>query len=149
MHYAHSVSISVFVKEDDNFDELKETLLFLVPFSDLLKEKIVLKKETVKILHDRNMVVLGVDLTKKRHTEAVINHLMRLLSVDQKSFLLRTLPTRVDDRMNFFFRLDKKKLVKRVFEIVDGSGCFHIKINLAAYPAKLEVAKKIAEKILK
>ena len=52
----------------------------------------------------------------------------------------------MDEKGNFFLRLSKEKALEEEWEILDGGDNIHLKIKIAAYPAKKEVAiKKISE----
>ncbi len=52
----------------------------------------------------------------------------------------------MDEKGNLFLRLSKEKALGEEWEILDGGDSIHLKIKIAAYPAKKEVAiKKISE----
>ena len=52
----------------------------------------------------------------------------------------------MDENGNLFLRLSKEKALDDEWEILDGGDSIHLKIKIAAYPAKKEVAiKKISE----
>ena len=52
----------------------------------------------------------------------------------------------MDEKGNLFLRLSKEKALDEEWEILDGGDSIHLKIKIAAYPAKKEVAiKKISE----
>ena len=54
--------------------------------------------------------------------------------------------SKMDEKGNLFLRLSKEKALGEEWEILDGGDSIHLKIKIAAYPAKKEVAiKKISE----
>ena len=57
-------------------------------------------------------------------------------------------PTYVDDKGNLFLRLSKEDAVDEKITIVDSGDSIHLKVKIAAYPAKKEIAiKKVREAI--
>ena len=150
MQYAHNIKIKVFCKEKDNPEELKISLLSLLPFEDdeLEKEKIGLEEEELAFDDGSRIRIFSVFLSKQRHVRKVLEHIFGLLDEDQKEFLLETLDSRLDESMNLFFRLDKDKLNIGECELTDSGNCFHFRVNIAAYPNKVEIARKIAREMI-
>lgn len=151
MQYAHNIKIKVFSKEKDDPEELKISLLTLLPYEEeeLEKEKIILNEEKILYEGGREMIIFSIFLDKQRHIRKFLTHLNELLDWEQKDFLLKTIDLRLDDNMNFFFRIDKTKFNSGELYFTESGSCFHFKINIAAYPAKIENAKKIVEEIFK
>ena len=55
---------------------------------------------------------------------------------------------KVDDKGNLFLRLSKEDAVDEKITIVDSGDSIHLKVKIAAYPAKKEIAiKKVREAI--
>ena len=71
---------------------------------------------------------------------------MESIGEDQLVKLYNDLDRKMDEKGNLFLRLSKEKALKEEWEILDGGDSIHLKIKIAAYPAKKEVAiKKISE----
>ncbi len=53
----------------------------------------------------------------------------------------------MDDSGNLFLRFDKQRAFLGDLKVVDHGDSIHLKIKIAAYPAKKKVAIKIARKL--
>jgi hypothetical protein len=53
----------------------------------------------------------------------------------------------MDDKGNLFLRFDKQRAYLDELEIVEHGDSIHVKIKIAAYPARKEVAMKLARQI--
>jgi RNA-binding protein len=143
----HSIRINVFAKPEDNEEKIKSELFSLIPF-DLQKEKIELKSSNTTGFGDRKIKIFEINLQKQRHTDAFYQYLLSKLNSDQKMLLIHQKESRLDDRLDFYIRLEKERLLNGEYFITDEGNCFHIKISIAAFPAKREVALKIVDEML-
>lgn len=146
MKLAHNAVISVFVKEGEDKNRIRDKLLDIVPI-DLEKEKITLGESTAEGF-DKKIKIFEIRLEKERHVNLFLNELISKLNLDQKRMLIDQLDSRVDEECNFFVRLDKSRLLDGEYFVTDSGDCFHIRILVASYPAKKERAKEIVKKIL-
>ena len=88
----------------------------------------------------------GGAISKKRETKEFLNTLIASIGEDQLIKLYNDLDRKMDEKGNLFLRLSKEKALDEEWEILDGGDSIHLKIKIAAYPAKKEVAlKKIKE----
>jgi len=145
MKLANNIKVCVFVKPEDDEDKMKKKFISLFPF-DLEKEKIVLQQSKATGFNQRKVIILEVDLEKERHTRSFLESFVSKLNDQQKTMLVSQ-DNRIDDECNFFLRLDKQKLLDDEFWITDSGECFHVKINIAAFPKKKEKAKDVVKEI--
>ena len=144
---AHNICLTVFCKPEDDIGLITKKLLFLVPF-DLKKQKIELKKTNATGFNERKIIILEIHLEKEAHTNFFLTSLGKNLTDEQKLLITRQAESRLDDELKFFLRLDKSKLINEdKLWLTDKGDCYHIKIKIAAFPKKKEVALKIVEKI--
>ena len=54
----------------------------------------------------------------------------------------------MDEKGNFFLRFDKQKAHQGELEVVEHGDSIHVKIKMAAYPAKKDTAMKLVRKLL-
>jgi len=148
MKCIHSISVRVFVKDNEDCEELRNVFLSLFPF-DLEKEKLLLNEESTESLAGGNITILRLRLEKQRHIKEFMKKLLSELDADQRSLLLSQKESRLDEEINFFIRLLKGDLVKGSYKLTDSGNCFHITLGIAAYPAKRENALKTIENIFK
>ncbi len=174
MKFAHSVNFRLILnKEAFNDDKLKLLLSPILPDEvlfifeenvekDLLKkEKIefsiedIALKDALKVRGELSKIVDGCDLikvelslSKEKHINLFLDKLKNELGTDVCS-LIAEQENRVDENCNLFIRLDLDELQKGNFVLTDSGNCVHIKIKLATYPNKKEIALKVVKEIFK
>ncbi len=139
--------LSVFSKDPENMEEVKEKLVSLVPF-DLETEKVPLNHETASGLTDNKIDILDIMLLKNKHIKKTFKYILDQIGKEQVKTLFDQLESRFDENLYFFLRLDKTELMKGNFVLTDGGNCFHIKLGVCAYPAKRELGAEIMTKVL-
>jgi len=143
----HNMCITVFCKPEENIEIITKKLLFLVPFN-LEKEKIELKKTKAIGFNEKKIVILKIYLKKEFHINLFLTNLSKNLTDEQKSLIIKQADSRLDNELNFFLRFDKSKLINEdKLWLTDKGDCYHIRMKIAAFPHKREVASKTIEKI--
>lgn len=150
MKSLNAVQLRVFCKPDEeDQDKIRQALTEFVPFN-LEEEKIEIAKRRAMGFQDKPITVFTIELTKARHTNAFLKFLLKTLTDEQREMLLRQRQSRIDNDLCFFIRFDKESwLDKRELRITDSGNCFHVKLSLAVFPAKKELALALVEKIFK
>ncbi len=146
MDYIHHARITVFAKEDEDIDKIRQGLIDLAGI-DLEKEKIKISEQTATGLTESKIKTFEIFLEKKRHARAFLNNLLELLSQNQKALILKQAQTRLDDEIHFFIRLDKDAWFNSKAELTDSGNCYHIKMSIASYPKNRENALKVINEI--
>ncbi|MBN1503402.1 hypothetical protein JW930_07725 [Candidatus Woesearchaeota archaeon] len=147
MKYAHNIEMRVFCKEDDDEEQIIKIIHSLFPF-DFEKERIEFQSEKVVTFEKKKIKIFKVFIKKERHTSKFLKNFFSQFTPDQKDLLKKQLSSRLDERLHFYIRLDKPKLLQGGYWITDAGDCFHFNICIAAYPHKREVAQKIVSKML-
>ncbi len=147
MRVANNINVRVFCKEGENKELIIEKLKLMLPF-DLEKEKIKVKETRAEGFNGKRIDVIEVALEKERHVNAFLEALKEKLG-SEKETLLKQLDSRLDDELNFFMRLDKDMMLKDRFVLTDTGNCYHIRINIAAFPKRREKAAGILKEIFK
>lgn len=160
MKLANNIKVSVFIKTTDKSVEsvsqdlqkpeedensLKNKFLELFPFN-LEEEKVLLKKSKATGFNQKEIIIYEVDINKDKHTNLFLKNLKEKLDSQQKIMLIRQ-EDRLDERLNFFIRLDKGSLLNGQYQVTDCGECFHIRIGIAAFPRKKETALEVVKKI--
>lgn len=136
----HNIRFREFVYEDEDLDELKQAILNIFPDAEIEIE------EAEGLTENRILILTGV-ISKKRQTKEFFN---KLLELDREVLdkLINDLDKKVDENGNLFLRLSKEDAIDEKINIVDSGDSIHLKIKIAAYPAKKEVAiNKLKEAI--
>lgn len=145
MKYVHEVKVSVFCKEWEDEKKILEKLFWFFPFE--IKKQF--KRTTAEGFFDKPIKIFEVEITKTMQINTFLHSLFSKFDADQKDLLRKQIESRLDEYMHFFIRFDKDKLVQEnKLWITDEGNCFHIKMTIAAFPKKREVAKKIVEEII-
>ena len=135
----HNIRYRVFIYENEDKEEILEALLNILPTA-------VPEAEEVEGLLEEKMLILTGTISKKRETREFLNTLIESIGEDQLTKLYNDLDRKMDESGNLFLRFSKEKAIDGEWEILDGGDSIHLKIKIAAYPAKKEVAiKKISE----
>jgi hypothetical protein len=145
MKLANIIKVSVFIKPEEDENSLKLKFLELLPFN-LEEEKIVLKKTRATGFGQKEIIIYEVELSKDKHTNLFLKNLKEKLDEQQRTMLVKQ-EDRLDERLNFFIRLDKESLLHGQYQVTDCGECFHIRISIAAFPRKKEVALEVVKKI--
>lgn len=146
MKLAHKIKISVFCSPEKDEEKIRNSLISLIPFN-LENEKVDLKETKAKGFNEKLIKILEIELEKEKHTAFFLKNLSEMLNEKQKELLIRQIKSRLDDNLHFFIRLDKEKFLKNELFITDSGNCFHIKISIAAFPAKKEKGIEIVKEI--
>ena len=146
MKLANSILFSVFINEGEDQQAIAEKLKSLVPL-DLENEKIQINTQTAIGFNEKKIKILELQILKDRHINPTLELLNEKLGSAQKELLLRQKDSRLDANLNFFIRLDKPKLLNGEYWITDNGNCFHIKINIAAFPRNRDTTFSIIGQI--
>ncbi|MFC1722659.1 RNA-binding domain-containing protein [Nanoarchaeota archaeon] len=147
MKAVHNIKLSVFIHEDESFDDIKQSFLALLPF-DLEKEKLKLNHIKATGAQENKIDILELFLQRQPHIKKFIANLLENLSPNQIQLLDKQAESRLDPGLNFFIRLDKTQLLQDKFKLTDSGNCFHIRILIAAFPAKRDTALTIIHNLL-
>ena len=136
----HNISYRVFVYGTENEEKVKEAVQTLFPNSHPQTDTTEgYFKNPVLILHDK--------ITKNREIKELVNVLKQIDDTSKKQ-LFNELENKMDERRNLFLRFDKQRAYLGDLKIIEHGDAIHVKINVAAYPAKKENAIKVARDIL-
>ena len=135
----HNISYRVFVYGTENEKKVREAVKNLFPNSHPQKETTEgYFKNPVLILHDKIENKSQIkDFTKK----------LSNLDPSTKKRVLNELNKKMDEKGNLFLRFDKQRAYLGDFKIIEHGDSVHVKIKIAAYPAKKENAIEVAMKI--
>lgn len=135
----HNISYRVFVYGTENEEKVREAVKTLFPNSHPQVEATEgYFKNPVLILRDK--------IGKKRETKDFIKILQNLDSSTKKR-ILNELDIKMDEKGNLFLRFDKQRAYLGDLKIIEHGDAIHVKIKIAAYPAKKEKAMELAREI--
>jgi RNA-binding protein len=135
----HYITYRVFVYGTENEVKVIEAINTIFPTS-------VPEKKLAKGHFKIPVMLLYKNIKKKKNLDLFINKLRKLES-NQKKIILRELKNKIDDNGNLFLRFDKQEAFLGNMRIVNHGNSIHVKIKIAAYPAKNETIMKSAVKL--
>ncbi len=135
----HNIKFRAFVYENESADEINQSILNILPEAEIEAE------EAEGLLEDKIIILSGI-VSKKRYTKTFFNTLLENTDLDK---LNKDLERKIDDKGNWFLRFDKKDALDEKWTILDSGDAIHLKVKIAAFPAKKEIAiDKVREAII-
>lgn len=150
MRAVHTITISVFCKEHEDEHEIKEGLFFLLGMDEaaLKKEGCALARVRAKGFEEKGILILSVTLDKVRHVNRFLARLCALLSPAQRRIIITEAKSRLDGDLFFYLRFDKPTLISdRKLRLIDGGNCYHVRMSIAAFPKKRDVALDVVKSL--
>ncbi|MCK4669568.1 MAG: hypothetical protein KAT43_00070 [Nanoarchaeota archaeon] len=141
----NNIVLSAFCREDEDYEAIKAKVIGFFPF-DVMDLKLVAEKKA-QGFNEKIIRQIFIALKKQAHIKEFLEILNEKLGDAQRKLLLAQKESRFSDYFDFFIRLDKKKFMQDKFKLTDSGDCVHVKINIAAFPRKTEVAFKNIEKL--
>lgn len=142
MKYAHLIKLTVFSREEEA-ESILGSLLKFFPFN-LEENKTHVKKTKAEGFNKKEMQIFEVALTKQSLANEFLESLTGNLTEIQRGILLKQSESRLDNNLDFFIRFDRDSWIKeKKLLFTDSGDCFHLKISIAAFPKKREVALKV------
>ncbi|MBZ9571349.1 RNA-binding protein [Methanobrevibacter sp. TMH8] len=136
----HNIRYRIFVYEDEDEEKLIEGLKNILPTAKI-------EREIAEGMLEDEIVILSGKIDKKRETK---EFLKTLLDMDKDSLekLSNDLERKIDKNGNLFLRFSKTSACEEKWEICDTGDSIHLKIKIAAYPAKKEIAINLLNEAL-
>lgn len=135
----HNIKFRVFVYENEDVEELSQAILNILPEAEI-------EAEEAEGLTDDKIIILSGVVSKKRYTKAFFNTLLESTDLEK---LNDDLERKIDEKGNWFLRFDKADVIDEKLTVIDSGDSIHLKIKIAAYPARKEIAvEKVREAIL-
>ena len=135
----HNISYRAFVYGTENKEKVLESIKTLFPNSSP-------QCEATEGYYKNPVLILYNKVDKKRDIKDFVGKLSSMNDPNKKRILYQ-LEDKMDDNGNLFLRFDKQRAYKSDLKVVEHGDSIHLKIKIAAYPAKKKVALKIARKL--
>ena len=137
MKYAHLVNLTAFSHEGEDSESIRDAFLRFFPFS-LEENKVILNKTAAEGFHGRKIAVFEAKLVKNSLISKFLENLVSSLDEGQNQEILKQIDSRLDENLDKDLWIKENKLV-----LTDSGKCFHLKISIAAFPKKREVALNV------
>ena len=143
MKYAHLIKLTVFSYENENNESILDSFLKFFPFN-IEGNKVILKKTDATGFNDKKIEVIEITLTKTNLINQFLKNLLDKLDIEQKNKILQQMESRLDKNLDLFLRFEKDEWInEKKLVLTDSGKCFHIKVSIADFPKKREVALNV------
>lgn len=136
----HNIRYRIFVYEDENEEDLIKGLKNLLPTAKP-------NREVAEGMLEDEIIILSGKIDRKKETKEFLNNLLKMDN-DSLSKLSADLESKTDKNGNLFLRFSKTSACEEKWEICDTGDSIHLKVKIAAFPAKKNVAISILNEVL-
>ena len=126
----HYIEFKAFCQATEDPDKVVQAMV------NLAGEDIELDREDAEGYYGNPIQIIEGKIDRNREMDAVFDRLPDWMLES----LLDSLGRRLDERCNFYFRLDKQKAYDEEFELSEGSNTIRVRARVESYPAKREKA---------
>ena len=141
----HNIRFRLFIYNNENPEELLTGLNNILPDAQY-------EVEIAEGIDEKPIQILTGKVSKKRQTKEFLKNLTENVKKEELVKLKQDLERKTDERGNLFLRINKYDAIDEKWTIIDKGDSLHLKIKIAAYPAKKEIAidkiKSYLEEIL-
>lgn len=135
----HNISYRAFVYGTENKEKVLNSIRTLFSNSFPLCE-------ATEGYYKNPVLILNNKIDKKKEIKDFVEKLSTMNDPARKRILNR-LEDKMDDYGNLYLRFDKQRAYLGDLKVVEHGDSIHLKIKIAAYPAKKKVAIEIARKL--
>ncbi|KZX12688.1 RNA-binding protein [Methanobrevibacter filiformis] len=133
----HNIRYRIFVYADEDEEKLINALHNLLPTAEV-------NREIAEGFDEKPITILSGRIDKNRDIKNFVEKLTNTPQFDKNSFI-DNLSRKMDDNGNLFLRFSKEYAYEDELKIIDSGDSIHLKLKIAAFPAK----KKIAIDVIK
>lgn len=135
----HYIELKTYCHATESLDKVKKALFFVAG------REIDLEKSETEGYYGNPILILTGELTRNREMDKFFRSLPEGLIEELTDGLER----RIDERCNFYFRLDKGGAFLEEYRSSRGDNTIRVRARVESYPAKRETAIKKIDKYLK
>ena len=135
----HNIRYRFFVYNNENEKDLMEGLKNILPTAKA-------EREIAEGMNGDRIIILSGKINKKRDTKEFMS---KLLEMDESKIanLINDFEKKIDDNANLFLRFSKKEACNDILKVCEDGDSIHLKVKIAAYPAKKRVAIKLLNEL--
>ncbi|MGM0509765.1 MAG: RNA-binding domain-containing protein [Thermoplasmatota archaeon] len=135
----HYIEFKTYCHATEDIEKVKDILY------ELAGEDIEIEISEAEGYYGNPIEILETTISRNRD----MDEFFKKITEDIVQDLLDTVERRVDERCNFFFRLDKEARLDDGLVLSDGENTVKVRARVESYPAKRSSAIEILKKYLK
>ncbi|AEH24515.1 RNA-binding protein [Pyrococcus yayanosii] len=142
---AHSVKIRTFIHATEDPEKVLEALETLFP-DDVSPKDVEFEVIETEGYFGNPILVVDAELRRSKNVRKFLENLKKLLSEEDKAYLVEHAEEKVDETGTFYIRFDKQKAYLGEVKVTEGEDVIHVRIKVKAFPMKKEsVVKAVRE----
>lgn len=118
-------------------------------FRILLPEEIEVRQSRLKGHHGNPIVSLEARIGRKGTLRELWQRVLAKVHGGELEKIAKVAPGRIDETCHLHLRFDKQLAYAGELVLTEGGNAIHLRLKVAAYPARQEVAVDLVEKFLR
>jgi RNA binding exosome subunit len=114
----------------------------------LLPEGTVVSTAKLKGHYGNHIFTYTASIKQRQLVRELWVRITTKLSNGELNMLRSAVPERVDEKCNLHLRFDKQLAYEGELAFTDGGDAIHVRLKVAAYPAKHELATKLVQELI-
>lgn len=137
-----SAILSTFIHATEDESKVLKALKTFLP------EDVKIQQRKSKGHYGNPIIVLDATLERRKLLRQLWNEITTRMDTDDLERINQIVPERLDDERCLYLRFDKQQAYAGKLVLTDSGDVIHIKLKVAAYPAKREVAVRLVREFL-
>lgn len=137
-----SAVVSTFVHATEDEERVLDAFRILLP------EEIEIRRSGLRGHHGNPIVNLEARIGRKGALRDLWQRVLAKLRGGELEKIAKIAPGRIDETCHLHLRFDKQLAYAGELVLTEGGDAIHLRLKVAAYPAKREVAVGLVEKFL-
>ena len=137
-----SATLSTFVHATEDESKVLEAL------KNILPEEVKIERRKLRGHHGNPIIVLSTVIGRRKPLRELWDTIAAKLGAEEFKKLGQIATERLDDECNLYLRFDKQLAYAGKLALTDTGDVIHVKLKVAAYPAKREVAARVVREFV-
>ncbi len=138
-----SVVVSTFVHATEAEERVLDAVRILLP------EEIEVRRSRLKGHHGNPIMSLEARIGRKGALRELWQRVLAKVHGGELEKIAKVAPGRIDETCHLHLRFDKQLAYAGELVLTDGGNAIHLRLKVAAYPARQEVAVDLVEEFLR
>lgn len=135
----HYIEFKAFCHSTEDTDKV------LIAMENAAQHELEIESDEAEGYYGNKILIFESQISRNREMDLFFDSLPSNIIQD----LLDTLERRIDERCNFYFRLDKEKAYNEELSLTEGENSVKVRARVESYPSKRETAVKKMNEYLK
>lgn len=142
---AHYVRLTTFIHATEDEDKVLEAIGTFIP-EEIDDDDVLFDIVETQGFFGNPIKVVNVEIKRSKAVRKFIDHFKKLLSEEDKTYLLDHLDEKIDEEGTLYVRFNKQRAYLGEAEVDEGEDVIQVRIKVKAFPMKKEsVVKAVRE----